>query len=94
MSATMAAVAGLLTGRLSPTWQALTALGGAFAVGAAITLSAMSFRQLPAQVRAIDERLTEVEMVAARVDRQYTRIVCLLTLPDSVSPMQAERSCP
>lgn len=95
-----AAVAGLLTGRLSPTWQALTALGGAFAVGAAIALSAMSFRHLPAQVtahgdsiNALSQRMGEVEALARRVDGQYTRIVCLLTQPDSASAISSEREC-
>ena len=101
MSATIAAVAGLLTTKLSPTWQALTALGGAFAVGAAITLSAMGFRTLPDQVaaqgdsiRQISVRVAETDALARRVDRQYSRIVCILTLPDSLPHIEGERLCP
>lgn len=49
---------------------------------------------LPAQVEAIEKRVGDVEVVAARVDRQYTRLVCLLTLPDSMNGVEAERACP
>ena len=100
MSATIAAVAGLLTHKLSPTWQALTALGGAFAIGAAIALSSMGVRTLPATVaahtdsiRQLSTRVAETDALARRVDRQYTRIVCILTLPDSLSAIEGEGRC-
>ena len=100
MSALTGAVAVFLTNKLSPTWQALTALGGAFAVGVAIALSAMSFRDLPAQVaahadsiRSLSSRVAETDALARRVDRQYSRIVCILTLPDSLSAIEGERLC-
>lgn len=96
-----------LTGKLSPTWQALTALGGAFAIGMAIALSATTFRSLPAQVaaqgdslRALAEREAEDRRVIERVDRQYNRIICLLTLPEDVrvrveaNPVLLQRECP
>ena len=97
----MSPLATFLTTRLSPTWQALTALGGAFAIGAAIALSAMNFTSLPAQVqahgdsiRSLSYRVAEVDIIARRVDRQYSRIVCILTLPDSLSAIEGERLCP
>ena len=89
----MTPIATFLT-RLPDSWKALTALGGAVAFGAALTFFLGGFRDLPARVDAQERRLSEVEAVARRVEGQYGRLVCLLTLPDSLNGIEAERACP
>ena len=96
----MTALSTFLT-RLSPTWQALTALGGAVALGVAIALVGMRFRGLPAQVRALDSRVTTLEYVIREVQgdtRQAAsnsrRILCLIALPDSLSAVEGADRCP
>jgi hypothetical protein len=78
--------------RALPTWAKVAS------IVASIALAGMVFGRdwasLPAQVEAHEQRLSEVEAVARRVDRQYTRLVCLLTLPDSLNGVEAERVCP
>lgn len=92
---------------LPTNWKALTALGGAVALGVAIGAVAVDMRGLPAQVRTVRDsvatvsRRVEVNTVTLqRIDRQYARIICLLTLPEDVrvrvaaNPVLLERECP
>lgn len=90
----------MLLGKLPEQWKALTALGGAFAIGSVFTMSALSFRGLPAQTRAntdsiqaLSRRSVENRVIIDRVDDQYERIICILTLPDTIRPLAAERAC-
>jgi len=96
----MAAIASFLMS-LPQTWRALTALGGAAAIGATVAMLATAFTGLPAQVaentdsiRAVGRRAEDNRAVVRRVEAQYDRIICLLTLPDSTPPIQAQRACP
>lgn len=52
------------------------------------------YRHLPERVDVL-----ELEAAAARAERVETlhkldRVLCLLTLPDSTTPLDAQRSCP
>lgn len=102
----MATIARFLTS-LPTNWKALTALGGAVAFGVAIGLTTTGFTALPAQVRsqgdsirAIADRVAESRSALDRIDRQYSRIICLLTLPEDVrvrvaaNPVLLQRECP
>lgn len=76
---------------LPRTWKVLGLILAIAGVGVVV---GRDWAGLPAQVQAHDKRLGEVEVIARRVDRQYARIVCLLTLPEDLSPIQTERACP
>jgi hypothetical protein len=95
--------------QLEPTYKALTALGSAFAAGFAVIVAllmtgAMSppgvienaenisqNREMILDGQRADERvLQEVQ----NVRRQGDRILCVLTLPEGTTPLEAERLCP
>lgn len=77
---------------LIPLWAKVAGLAAGLVVGGATV--GQRWLGLPATVAAHERRLAEVEAVARRVDRQYARLVCLITLPDSLSAIEGERRCP
>lgn len=102
----MVSLASFLT-NLPTTWKAMTALGGAVALGFAFGAVAVDMSDLPAQVREVRDSLVVVTRrvnddreTLYRIDRQYGRIICLLTLTENVrmgvaaNPLLLERECP
>jgi hypothetical protein len=59
---------------LDDAWKAVASLVSAFAAGAAFVFVLGGFAALPAEVEAIDNRVTELEEYVERVDQ----LVCLL----------------
>ena len=89
--------------RLTVTQKAMTALAGAMTAGFTIAglvfggqikAQAVDVATLVASDEAQNVRLTELEAATLRANRQYIRLVCLLTLPDSLNGVEAERACP
>lgn len=76
-------------------------LGAAFALGAATSGAVGDVRGLPvrmeaaeAQIQQHDTRLLEHDNAILATDNKLDRVVCLLLLPDSLSAIESERSCP
>ena len=87
-------------GRLSETQKAMTALASAFAVGVTITVAAFAYVGLPDELSALQETVQENKRAAtanaeaiADVRHQYDTLICLMTLPDTISPLLARREC-
>ena len=102
----MTAVAAFLA-RLNPTWQAITALAGAAAVGIVVGGATVGFTGLPEQVevnaQAIEAHILEpwhegivplMEASDEAIMARLNRLICLQTLPDSLTYLEAERACP
>lgn len=88
----MTAVAAFLT-KLNPTWQALTALAGATAVGIVVGITLYGFTGLPDRVEAVEASSAKNTVDIARGRGEYETLICLLTLPDSLTPIESQRRC-
>lgn len=94
-------------GKLTDTQKALTALVGTFAIGVTVTVAAFAYIGLPSELEALAATVGEnttatrsnaraierLNMAAVRDSARHESLVCLLTLPESVSPIQARREC-
>ena len=96
----MAPRAAFLVG-LPKGWRVISALVGAASVGLAVGVFLYGFTELPGQVtvNTTDIASTRAEVADIRRDvaagkAQFERIICLLVLPDSITPIQAEGRCP
>lgn len=84
---------------LPAAWKALTALGGAVAVGVALTLSAVGFIGLPADVEANTLELTahtraidSLRATTTNANSKLDRVVCLLeVMAEDGNPLRCER---
>lgn len=82
------------------TWKALSALAGAVAFGIAATVMGMRFGELPAQVEqnrdAHVANAAAIQLLNAEIseqNRKLDRVLCILTLPETTSNLEAERRC-
>lgn len=82
------------------TWKALSALAGAVAFGIAVTVMGMRFGELPAQVEqnrnAHIENASAIKILNAEIseqNRKLDRVLCILTLPENTTTLEAERVC-
>lgn len=81
--------------------KAAGALAGVGGTGVTLGLLFGGWIGLPAQVadQERDIRALQIEAAAAKDERLETlhkldRVLCLLTLPDSTRPIDAQRACP
>lgn len=85
-----------------PVWsKAVGALGAAFGAGLTLAFVLSGWASLPSRVQEHDIKILslQVEQAAAKDERLETlhkldRVLCLLTLPDSTRPLDAQRACP
>ena len=96
----MAPRAAFLVG-LPKGWRVISALVGAASVGLAVGVFLYGFTELPGQVAQNTTAIVSTRAEVAELRRgvaagaaQFERIICLLVLPDSITPIQAEGRCP
>lgn len=82
-----------LVGKITPTWQAIAALAGACTVGVVAGLFLVGFTQLPDRVEAMERSVSENTEQLQDIEGQFESLVCLMTLPDSITRETAIREC-
>ena len=103
----MSTVLASFLGKLNDTQKALVVIASSVAFGVTVTVAGFAYIGLPDELEALQETVGQnteatqanalaierLNQTAVRDSIRHESLVCLLTLPDSVSPIRARREC-